>query len=158
MKIYSFDWDDDDPIFDFKLLGLASNLIKDYDLAFYLNKYCQFSFKREADQEILNGDVLYLFSVYRFFHSKTKQFVELISNYSYPQMLKGEKYSLFEETESIHILIPEFKRFNYFLKSSLGLNEDFYVNLAELKNIQEYQDIDINTIKINNLENLILPT
>ncbi len=157
MKVYSFDWEDDDPIFDFKLLGLTSNFVKDYDFVFHLNKACKFSFKRIKDQEIIDNGISYNFSVYRFYHLKTKQEIDLIGNYSYPQNIKAEDFSLFEEVELVKTLIPEYKTFNYFLKSHFLLDKEFYVTLPELKIIQDYQEIDIENIKINNLENLILP-
>ncbi|MDR1876151.1 MAG: IPExxxVDY family protein [Flavobacteriaceae bacterium] len=156
MKVYSFDWDDNDPIFEFHLLGLTSNLNKDYDFAFYLNKNCKFGFRRVKDQKIIDQGISYNFSVYKFYHLKTKQEIQLISNYSYPQIIKTDNISLFNEVENVKTLIPEYKTFNYFLKSDFLLDEEFYVNLSGFKTIQEYQDIDIKTIKINNLENLIL--
>jgi hypothetical protein len=157
MKVYSFDWDDDDPIFDFKLMGFTSAHNKDYDFVFYLNKNCRFNFKRTKDQEILDKGISYKFSVYRFYDLKTKQEIELISNYSYPHTMR-EALGLFDETDMVKTLIPEYKSFNYFLKSDFLLDEEFYVTLPNLKNIQEYQEINIESIKINNLENLILPT
>ncbi|PQL90378.1 IPExxxVDY family protein [Apibacter adventoris] len=158
MKIYSFDWEEDDPIFNFKLLGLSSNLTKDYEFAFYLNKYCLFNLKRVDDQVIMDQKIPYKFSVFKFYHLKTKQKIELISNYSFPEILKKDDFSLFEEVENTKILMPEYKAFNYFLKFDFFLDEEFYVTLQNLKMIKEYQYIDLENIKINNLENLILPT
>lgn len=158
MKVYSFDWEEDDPIFDFKLLGLSSNLTKDYELAFYLNKNCIFNLKRTEDQIIMEQKIPYNFSVFKFYHLKTQQKIELISNYSFPKVVMGEDFSLFGEVENTKILIPEYKTFNYFLKSDFFLDEEFYVTLQNLEVIKEHQNIDLENIKVNNLENLILPT
>ncbi|MDR2122617.1 MAG: IPExxxVDY family protein [Flavobacteriaceae bacterium] len=157
MKVYSLDWDDDDPVFDFKLIGFASSLVRDYDFVFYLNKNCRFNFSRIKDQEITEDGILYAFSAYRFYHLKTRQEIELISNYSFPQTIK-ENTGLFGETEVIKTLIPEHRSFNYFLKSDFLLDEEFYTILPNLESIREYQKISINSIKMKNLENLILPT
>jgi hypothetical protein len=157
LKTYSLDWEIDDPVFDFNLLGFKSYINKDYDFVFYLNKNCNLNFKRVNDQQIIEDGITYIFSIYRFFHEKTKQKIELISNISYPQPIY-ENDSFFEEVEKIKILIPEYKYFNYFLKSDFLLDEEFYINLGNLKNIYKFSEINIDKIKIRNLENLILPT
>lgn len=157
LKTYSLDWEIDDPVFDFNLLGFKSYINKDYDFVFYLNKNCNLNFKRVNDQQIIENGITYIFSIYRFFHEKTKQKIELISNISYPQPIY-ENDSFFDEVEKIKILIPEYKYFNYFLKSDFLLDEEFYINLGNLKNIYKFSEINIDKIKIRNLENLILPT
>ncbi|MCO6564111.1 MAG: IPExxxVDY family protein [Apibacter sp.] len=157
LKTYSLDWEIDDPVFDFNLLGFKSYINKDYDFVFYLNKNCNLNFKRVNDQQIIEDGITYIFSIYRFFHEKTKQKIELISNISYPQPIY-ENDSFFDEVEKIKILIPEYKYFNYFLKSDFLLDEEFYINLGNLKNIYKFSEINIDKIKIRNLENLILPT
>lgn len=158
MKVYSFDWEEDDPIFNFKLFGLSSKLTKDYELAFYLNKNCIFNLKRIEDQIIMDQKIPYNFSIFGFYHLKTQQKIELISNYSFPKVVVEEDFSLFGKVENTKILIPEYKTFNYFLKSDYFLDEEFYVTLQNLEMIKEYQNIDLESIKVNNLENLILPT
>ncbi|CVK15760.1 hypothetical protein Ga0061079_10370 [Apibacter mensalis] len=157
LKTYSLDWEIDDPVFDFNLLGFKSYINKDYDFVFYLNKNCNLNFKRVNDQQIIEDGITYIFSIYRFFHEKTKQKIELISNISYPQPIY-ENDSFFDEIEKIKILIPEYKYFNYFLKSDFLLDEEFYIDLGNLKNIYKFSEINIDKIKIRNLENLILPT
>lgn len=157
LKTYSLDWEVNDPIFDFNLLGFKTCINKDYDFVFYLNKNCNLNFKRVNDQQIIEDGITYIFSIYRFFHEKTKQKLELISNFSFPQTIH-ENDSFFDKIEKVKILIPEYKYYNYFLKSDVILDEEFYINLGNLKNIYKFSEINIDKIKIKNLENLILPT
>jgi len=158
LKTYSLDWDIDDPIFNFNLLGFNSYISKDYDFVFYLNKNCNFNFKRVNDQQIIENGITYVFSIFRFFLEKTEQKIELISNFSYPQIIINDNNSFFDKIEKVKILIPEYNYFNYFLKSDSLLDDEFYINLENLKKICKFNKINIDKIKIKNLENLILPT
>lgn len=155
MKLYSLTWEDDDPIFDFKLLGIKTNISRDYTFVFLFNKFFSFSFKRIRDHKIYKDGLEYNFSAYKFYDIKTKQNIELISNTSYP-LFKEEKNELFDHSEIIEILVPEYKFFNYFLKYDFLLSEEFYVTLKKFNFISNYEVVDLNKIKKNNLENLIL--
>ncbi|MDR3272145.1 MAG: IPExxxVDY family protein [Flavobacteriaceae bacterium] len=155
--IHIIDWDDDDSVFDFLLLGLQSTLAKDYSLVFAVNTHCKSTFTRAKDQKITADGVNYTFSVFRFHDQKTKQTVELISNYSHPKIIKTNDLDLFGEAEQVKILIPEFRMFNFFIKSAFPLDQNFCVTLRKLSIIKQSQEIDNKKISKNNLENLILP-
>jgi len=155
--IHTIDWEESDPVFDFLLLGLESAISKDYRLAFELNTHCKSTFKRVKDQKIKTDGIDYSFSVFRFYDHKTKQTVELIRNYSHPERVKTHDMDLFGEAEQVKILIPEYRRYNFFIKSSFSLDQNFCVTLQKLEFIKQHQEIDLHSIKINNLENLILP-
>lgn len=149
------EWEGDDPIFDFELIGFSIATPLEYEVAFILNQEFDFHLKRIQDLEIFLKTGKFNYSVFDGFDKKTQQSIKLIANFSQNILQKSNPYELFDNIEVSLPLIPEFKRHNFLIKSKFLFDEEFYVNLQKITKISQFEKINIK--KIKNFEYLILP-
>ena len=142
----------------FILIGILSN-IKDYQLAYFLNKSRFFSFRRmKVDiTYILNNQKIY-FSSFEHLNSEQKQTTFLIKNktlYTSPLDLSKSLFS--ESIGNAAFLIPELKEFDYLIKMvGIWKKEEFKELMKFLRSMNDVEpEININLNQIKSITNLV---
>ncbi|MDP4656723.1 MAG: IPExxxVDY family protein [Algoriphagus sp.] len=132
-----------EPTFDFELLGIVSP-IRDYRMAWLINKELELSLVKEEDLELefLNSEKL---EIAQYFLSLPHGFIQLLKN------------KALNSTQQLAYLIPELKNIDYFLlvqdeTEQLDLSS-FMEKLAQNSLVQSIVRVDIS--KLKSKENLL---
>ena len=135
---------------DYTLIGVHTTL-NDYRLAYLLNKHLQVNFRRaNYDLDFFQKNIESSYVVYEYTNTKLDQDWFLISNV-FKYTLEAESISLFGQSDSTSYLIPEKKKFDFFLKIEGELDYDFIVklivNINQIPQIITSYEIEVNSLK-----------
>ena len=114
MQLYSLEIDEysDD---NYYLIGIHS-VLEDYRLAFLLNKFFKFNFKKaNYSLDVKSENYNSFYSIFEYTNKELALDWFLIAN-SYKAVAKSTNSGLFNESEIITYLLPEQKKIDYFLK------------------------------------------
>ena len=149
--------------FDFLLIGINAST-EMYQLAYYINKKINISFKRAPqDIDFHYGNTVAMYQWYEYYSTELQSKVHFISNKSYSKEPHVHSTgNLFSENQKeqlrIRYLIPEFKSVDFFIKvEDATLDQINYKSLLfqlnSINQISTAYQIDIEQLKTP--ENLI---
>ena len=152
MQLYSLDIEDysDD---NYHLIGIHS-VLEDYRLAFLLNKYFKFNFKKASySLDVKNKNFNSFYSIFEYTNKELALEWFLIAN-TYKTTVKSNESGLFNENEIITHLLPEKKKIDYFIKIE-GDIDDEYIDesikkINTISQILTSYRIQTNTLKSKN--------
>ncbi|MBS9773959.1 MAG: IPExxxVDY family protein [Tenacibaculum sp.] len=139
MQVYSIDINElsDD---NFTLIGIHSTL-KDYQLAYLLNRELHTLFKRDFNNNLS-------FPLYEYYNDKLDCDYFLIANVI---KSKSKSLGLFNENEIITYLIPEKKKIDYFIKLEGNIKDNYLIEtlhkINQIPQIITSYTVDLNTLK-----------
>ena len=152
MQLYSLDVDDysDD---NYYLIGIHS-VLEDYRLAFLLNKYFKYNFRKATyNLDVKNKNFNSFYSIFEYTNKELALDWFLISN-SYKAVAKSTNSGLFNESEIITHLLPEKKKIDYFLKIEGDVDSEYIdKSIKKINTISQVltsYEIQTNTLKSKN--------
>lgn len=152
MQSYSLEIDEysDD---NYYLIGIHS-VLEDYRMAFLLNKFFKFNFKKASySLDVKNENFNSFYSIFEYTNKELALDWFLINN-SYKAVAKSTNSGLFNESEIITHLLPEKKRIDYFLKIEGDADSEYIEeSIKKINTISQVltsYEIQTNTLKSKN--------